>query len=155
MEILLLKIGDDIMHNTSIQELNALLKGEHMAIHGYEKYMENTSDPKVKNQLQKIQIDHKQHAIRLAERIQNLGGHPCSDIGVAGEIGQLMSSIKGYMNKDTISIVNQAYTGEKKGIEMANEIVKGDLDDQSRILVNDILNVDRSHLSTLDEYINN
>jgi uncharacterized protein (TIGR02284 family) len=154
MDILLIKIGDDTMHNTSIQELNALLKGEHMAIHGYEKYMENINDPNIKSQFQKIQIDHKQHAIRLAERIQNLGGHPCSDIGVAGEIGQLMSSVKSFMNKDNQSIVNQAYTGEKNGIEVADELVKGDLDDQSRTLVNDILDVDRSHLSTLNELIN-
>lgn len=142
------------MHTTSIQELNALLKGEHMAIHGYEKYMESIKDPIVKSQLQKIQIDHKEHAIRLAERIQNLGGHPCSDIGVAGEIGQIMSSIKGIMNKETKSIVNQAYKGEKTGIEMADELVKGDLDEQSRILVNDILDVDRGHLTTLNELIN-
>lgn len=143
------------MENTSIKELNALLKGEHMAIHGYERYMENTNDPNIKSELQKIQIDHKQHAIRLAERIQNLGGRPCSDVGVAGEIGQIMSSIKDFRNRDTKSIVNQAYMGEKNGIKMADELVKGDLDEQSRTLVNDILNVDRTHLSTLDGLIKN
>lgn len=141
------------MFNTSIQELNALLKGEHMAIHGYENYMENINDMNIKSELQKIQIDHKQHAIKLAERIQNLDGHPCSEIGVAGEIGQIMSSIKVIMKKDTKSIIFQAYRGEKNGIEIANEIVKGDLDDQSKSLVNDILSVDRAHLSKLDELI--
>lgn len=142
------------MHNTSIAELNALLKGEHMAIHGYERYMESVTDPNIKSELQKIQIDHKEHAIRLAERIQNLGGHPCSDIGVAGEIGQIMSSFKGMMKKDNKSIVTQAYKGEKNGLKMADELVKGDLDNQSKALVNDILNVDRTHLSKLDELIN-
>lgn len=142
------------MHNTSIKELNAFLKGEHMAIHVYEKYMENINDPNIKSELQKIQIDHKQHAIRLAERIQNLGGHPCSDVGVAGEIGQIISGIRGINKKDTKSIVMQAYTGEKNGIQMADELVKGDLDDQSRTLVNDILDVDRGHLTKLDEFIN-
>lgn len=142
------------MHNTAINELNALLKGEHMAIHGYEKYMENINDPNLKSELQKIQIDHKHHAIRLAERIQNLGGHPCSDVGVAGEIGQIMSSIKSINKKDTKSIVKQAYNGEKNGIQIADELVKGDLDEQSRTLVNDILDVDRGHLTKLNELIN-
>lgn len=142
------------MNNTVINELNALLKGEHMAIHGYEKYMENINDPNIKSELQKIQINHKQHAIKLAERIQNLGGHPCNDVGVAGEIGQIMSSIKVINKKDSKSIITQAYNGEKKGIKMADELVKGDLDNQSKTLVNDILNVDRSHLTKLDELIN-
>lgn len=142
------------MHNTAIKELNALLKGEHMAIHGYEKYMEDINDQNLKSELQKIQIDHKHHAIRLAERIQNLGGRPCSDVGVAGEIGQIMSGIKSISKKDTKSIVTQAYNGEKNGIRMADELVKGDLDEQSRTLVNDILDVDRGHLTKLNEFIN-
>lgn len=143
------------MNNTAISELNALLKGEHMAIHGYERYMKKIEDPDIKTEFQKIQIDHKQHAIRLAERIQNLGGHPCSDVGIAGEIGQLMSSIMDIKDRDTNSIVNQAYKGEKTGIRMADELVKGDLDEQSRQLVDDILNIDRSHLTTLDGLMKN
>jgi rubrerythrin len=141
------------LKNTSINELNALLKGEHMAIHGYEKYMESIKEPAIKEELQKIQIDHKQHAIRLAERIQNLGGHPSRDVGVAGEIGQIMSTIKQLGRKNTENILRDAYNGENNGIKMAEELVKGDLDEQSGALVNDILNTDKNHLSTLSELL--
>lgn len=142
------------MNNTSINELNTILKGEYMAIQGYENYMEKVQDPNVKSELQRIQIDHKQNSIRIAERIQNLGGRPSSDVGVAGEIGQIFSSLRGMNKKDTKCIINQAYKGERNGIKMANEIVKGDLDPQSMTLINDILEVDKSHLAALDTLIN-
>jgi rubrerythrin len=53
------------MDKTSINELNALLKGEHMAIDGYEKYIQNVNDPNIKGELQKIQQEHKMHAANV------------------------------------------------------------------------------------------
>jgi bacterioferritin (cytochrome b1) len=74
-----------IMDKTSINELNALLKGEHMAIDGYEKYIQNVNDPNIKGELQKIQQEHKMHAIKISERIQSLGGRPVDGVGVMGK----------------------------------------------------------------------
>lgn len=137
------------MNNTSINELNTLLKGEHMAIDGYEKYIQNVDDVNIKNQLQKIQQDHKQHAIKIAERIQNLGGKPVDGTSIMGKMAQIATNIKEIGKKNNIEILKEAYNGEDNGIKMGDEVVKGDLDQESRNLVNDILNDDRNHLNVI------
>lgn len=143
------------MDKTCINELNALLKGEHMAIDGYEKYIQSTGEPNIKGELQKIQQDHKMHAIKISERIQSLGGRPVDGVGVMGRVAETVSNIKdiGIGNRDSATILRDAYTGENNGINMANELVKGDLDTDSMNLVNGILNEDRNHLNTLDNMI--
>lgn len=137
--------------DANIKELNTILKGEHMAIGGYEKYIQGIKDTNIKGEFQKIQQDHKQHAIKIAERIQNLGGKPVDDEGISGKIAQVMSSIKEAGKNDTLSILKEALHGEDTGIKMADEVVKGDLDSQSAALVNDILNDDRNHVDRLSE----
>jgi Uncharacterized conserved protein len=121
-----------------------------MAINGYERYIQSIKDTDVKGELQKIQQDHKQHAIKIAERIQNLGGRPVESEGVMGKAASVMSGIKdmGMMN-DTSSILKEARRGEDNGIKMADEVVRGDLDPDSASLVRDILNDDRNHLDML------
>ena len=47
-----------------------------MGIHGYEQHIEKLMDPHIKKEFQNIQQDHKLHAMKVAERIQNLGGTP-------------------------------------------------------------------------------
>lgn len=140
---------------TSIQELNTLLKGEYMAIQGYERYIQNIEDQKIKVQLQEIQKDHKQHAIMIAERIQNLGGRPVDGLGLMGEMAQAFDSIKNIPNeKDTRFILHDAYEGEQKGIQMAEEIAKGDLDKESEDLIKKILKEDRKHVKALEKLLN-
>jgi len=59
--------------NVVIEELNSLLEGNYMAIHGYERYIQHVKDPNIKKELQRIQQEHKQNSALIAERIQNLG----------------------------------------------------------------------------------
>ena len=47
------------LKKTSISELNAILKGEYMAIDSYGKYIDNISDSNAKSELQRIQKEHK------------------------------------------------------------------------------------------------
>ena len=58
-----------------IQTLNEFLQGQYMGIHAYEHHIEKLEDPNVKKEFQQIQQDHKLHAQKVAERIQNLGEH--------------------------------------------------------------------------------
>lgn len=145
------------MNNTEVKELNALLKGERMAINGYEKYIQSIDDKSIKDELQKIQQDHKQHAIKIAEKIQNLGGQPENGVGFTGKVAEVMSNLKdiGMGLKDTHAILKDAYSGESNGIKMGDEVVKGDLGPESRELVSDILNDDRNHVQRLGQLINN
>lgn len=139
--------------NKNVTELNAYLKGEFMAIDSYEQFIQKVRDNELKAQFQSIQQDHKRHAMKVAQRIQNLGGKPVGGVGFTGKISETMSSMK-YIGKDDKFLLEQAYNGEKYGIEMAEEIVKGDLDKHSTELVNNLLNEDRGHLNILDNLIN-
>ncbi|HOQ36675.1 MAG TPA: PA2169 family four-helix-bundle protein [Acetivibrio sp.] len=141
------------MENTVVKELNALLKGNYMAIHGYEKFIQNVEDPVAKNELQRIQKEHKQNAAAIAERIQNLGGVPEDGPGLMGTMGELMNRLKG-VSGNTEFIIKDALESEDKGIKMAEELVRGDLDPESRKLVEDILNVNRQHVSQLNNLLN-
>lgn len=143
------------MKNKSIKELNTFLKGEHMGIDAYEKFINKVDDENIKNQLQDIQKDHRKHAEKIAERIQDLGGKAKNGVGLTGKIAEAASNIKNIGKKDDISILKQAYDGEDLGIKMATEVVKGDLDNDSAKLIRDILSEDRNHLDKLNSLIQN
>ncbi len=136
------------MDKKVVKELNAYLKGEYMAIKSYEKFIERTKDSDVRQKLQNIQQDHEKHAFKISERISNLGGKPVKGAGYMG----IMSDMKNLMKRnrdDTEFILEDAGRGEYRGIQMAEEIVKGDLDPESTKLINEILNEDRSHVEKL------
>lgn len=144
---------DDKTKNTSIKELNAVLKGEYMAIDSYEKYIKNISDAVVKVELQKIQKEHKRHAIKLSERIQTLGGNPISNVGITGKVVETISNIKDIGTKNPVDYLKKAHHGEDMGIKIASEIIKGDLDKDSLNLVDSMLIEDKNHVDTLSEMI--
>ena len=140
------------MQTNVIKELNTFLEGNYMAIHAYERYIHHVDESDIKQTLQKIQQDHKEHAMLVAERIQNLGGIPVDDVGMMGSVVELMNKLKG-SNKDLAPILKDALLGEHRGIEKSKEILNGDLDPESLELVKDILNHDQKHIDLLDELI--
>ncbi|AJA47639.1 hypothetical protein CPAST_c15640 [Clostridium pasteurianum DSM 525 = ATCC 6013] len=142
---------DKKVKNISIKELNAILKGEYMAIDSYEKYIKNITDADTKAEFQKIQKEHKRHAIKLAERIQILGGIPVSSVGVKGKVVETMSNIKDMGRKSTADYIRKAQHGEDTGIKMTSKIIKGDLDKDSLSLINSMLKEDENHVNILSE----
>lgn len=138
--------------NSVIETLNQFLKGQYMGIHAYEHHIQKLKDPYIKSEFQKIQQDHKNHALDVAERIQNLGGTPVDDEGFIG-------SIEGFFGQfripDTSSgIIESALKGEDYyGIQISEEIVKGDLDPESRQLIKDVLDKDREHVDFLNSLL--
>lgn len=135
-----------------IRDLNEFLKGIYMGIKAYERYIQHVDDEKIKDVLQKIQQEHKQHAIKVAARIQDLGGVPADDPGLKGLMAHMMMRMKGSTD-DPNFILKDAMKGEENGIHMSEKIVRGDLDDESRQMVEQILEDDRNHLATLQSYI--
>lgn len=135
-----------------IKELNAFLKGQYMGIHAYEHLIQSLEVGEVKKQFQRIQQDHKHHAERIAERIQNLGGVPVDDEGVVGSIQSFFSQFTTPDN--TEEIIKRALKGEDYyGIHLSGEIVKGDLDSESQKLVDEILAEDQTHVDFLNGLI--
>lgn len=140
------------MRNHVIKELNTFLEGNFMAIHAYEKYIHHIDDIKIKQVLQEIQQNHKRHATLIAERIQNLGGIPVDDVGLMGNMTELLTSLKG-STKDPAHILKDALVGEHRGIEKSKKLLNGDLDPESLTLVKRILDVDQQHINLLDKLL--
>ncbi|MCY6369504.1 DUF2383 domain-containing protein [Clostridium ganghwense] len=142
-------------NKTNINELNKILKGEHMAVDSFDKFIKNVNEPNIKSELQKIQQNHRQHTTQIAERIQQLGGNPANNVGIQGMITEAVSNIRDMGNQDTLHYLNKAYDGENIGVNSAAEIVKSNLDTESMTLINNILNEDRNNVNTLNNLINN
>lgn len=134
---------------TVVITLNEFLEGNYMAVHAYERYIEQVEDPKIKKGLQTIQQDHKQHALKIAEQIQNLGGVAVDGVGLAGTISEWFQKIKG--DQKTEEVLQAALKGEEKGIESTEKLVRGDLDERSLVLVRWVLNEDRRHIKQLKQ----
>jgi len=132
-----------------VKELNAYLKGEYMGIHAYEHYIHHTQDPHIRTELQRLQQDHKQHAAKIAERIQDLGGQAVMDNGIKLSMMEFMMNIKGYPDS-TERILKGVLNGQMKGIEASEDLVRGDLDDTSLQLVKQNLAEDRDHIDQLN-----
>ncbi|QUW22730.1 ferritin-like domain-containing protein [Sporosarcina sp. Marseille-Q4063] len=137
------------MKSNVIKELNTFLEGNFMAIHAYENYIHHIDDVDIKQVLQKIQQEHKQHAMMIAERIQNLDGIPVDDAGMMGNVAEFINKIKG-STKGSTDILKDALVGEHRGIEKSKKLLDGDLDPESRALVKNILDVDQKHVDLLD-----
>jgi bacterioferritin len=141
------------MSESIIKELNAFLKGQYMGIHSYENYIQKINDEHIKKELQKIQQDHKEHASKVAARIQNLGGRPVDDEGFTGSISQIMSKITGIPDTTEDMLRNILKGEDYYGIQLSEEIVKGDLDADSKKLVQEILDHDRKHVKILNNLL--
>lgn len=123
-----------------------------MAVHAYDQYIYHIEDIEVKKVFQDIQKNHKQHAILIAERIQNLDGKPVDNVGIMGKATELMNTIK-KPSRNTDNILKDALVGEYRGIEKSKKLLEGDLDPESLSLVEDILSVDEQHVELLDKFI--
>lgn len=137
------------MEGIVINHLNTLFKGEQMAVEGYEKFIEAADDMKIKSRLQEIQRDHKEHASLLAEKIQSMGGRPEYGTGITGVISNLRLALETRSKGDSIEILKRAYDGEDKGIAMAEKVVKEELDEDSKKLLDQILSKDHDHLKSM------
>lgn len=134
----------------AIRELNAFLKGRYMGIKQLENLIQNIQDEAIKERLQEIQQIHKNQAIRLAERIQNLGGRPVDGIGIKGTLQEWMGRLRGYPQGKR-GIIELAKKGEDfYSLEISEEIVRGDLDPESRALIEEILDEDRLIVTRLE-----
>ncbi|WP_339228059.1 DUF2383 domain-containing protein [Oceanobacillus sp. FSL K6-2867] len=135
-----------------VKELNAYLKGEYMGIHAYEHYIKHTNDPKLKSELQRIQQEHKQHAAKIAEQIQNLGGKAAEDNGIKSSMQELMMSFKNYPDQKT-EIIKGVLQGQEMGIHQVEEIIRGELDSKSLDIVKQNLDEDRAHINQLNDLL--
>lgn len=137
---------------TIIHTLNEFLQGQYMGIRAYEKHIEKVEDLEVKRIFEEITNDHREHAQMVKERIVELGGTPVDDQGLMGKIQVMMSQFR--IPDTTEGIIRNALKGEDTyGIGSSEKIVRGDLDERSYELIENILNKDREHVEKLNRLL--
>jgi bacterioferritin len=139
------------MDEPNIKTLNELLKGEHMAVKGYESVMPYLSE-NTRKEISGIIRDHKEHALELSDRITKLGGMPVESTGIAGFMSQMKLKAEGLV-QDEKSMLMELYDGEDQGIAAAEKVSKGDLDKTSMEMLQKILSTDHDHLKKLQQLI--
>lgn len=139
------------MNNNSetIKSLNELLQGEYMAVESFNNFISKLENKDIKQTFQEIQKQHRENIDNLANYIQDIGGQPDENLGMRGKMGDIMVNIDLGFKVDDIEIIEKAIDGETKGVNMAEKVLRGDLDDRSRVLTGEILEEDRKSIKKL------
>lgn len=141
------------MPNQVVNELNEVLKGEYMAVDSYENLMTGIDDLGIKAELKRIQDNHKTHADEISRRILDLGGRPQNNSGLTGWMAGAKHTLENVLKRDTIGILKKVYDGEDQRIALVEEIIKGDLDEESMDMVKQIISDDHDHLRKMANLI--
>lgn len=141
-------------NSKSIDTLNQLLQGEQMGVNSFNVIIDKIHNEDIKNSFQEMQESYRKHSSQLAKRIQDLGGQPNEKLGLKGVMADAMLNINLSVNDDDKHIIEKAMEGVGKGVSMAEEIAKGDLDSESNKLVKRILDEDREHVNIMNSLKN-
>jgi bacterioferritin len=135
-----------------IEELNTLLRGTYMGIRSFEHYIQKAEENELKKVFQSMQQEVKLNAQKLAVRIQNLGGVPADGEGFSGSIHSFMH--KAMLPDDTKEIIEDALKGlDHYGVQYSEELVRGDLDSESRQLAEDVIDTSRRQIEQLKQLL--
>ncbi len=135
-----------------IEELNTLLRGTYLGIRALEHHIQKLDNPELKQKFQSMQQEVKQNAQKLAERIQDLDGVPADNEGVSGRLHSFMHNIM--LSENTKDIIEDALKGvDNYGIHYSEEVAKGDLDLESKKIVEEVINSNRRHAEELRQLL--
>ncbi len=141
-------------NSETIDSLNQLLQGEYMAIESFNNFITKVEDENTKNTLKEIQKQHRDNVYTLASYIQDIGGQPHENLGMKGKMADMKVNMDLGLKYDNNEVIEKAIEGETKGVNMAEKILRGNLDDQSRSVAGEILKKDRKSIETLKKLIN-
>lgn len=136
-------------HET-IQSLNQLLQGEYMAVESFNNFISRLNDERVKQVFQDVQKHHRENIDKLAGYIQEIGGRPEENLGFKGTMGEVKVNMDLGPDAGTEEIIKKAIEGETKGVNMAEKVLRGDLDERSRDIAGEILHQDRHSIKKLE-----
>ena len=133
----------------TIKVLNELLQGEYMAVDSFNNFISRLDDEKVINCFKEVQKQHRENIDKLATYIQDIGGQPDENLGMKGKMGEMMLNMELGSKADTNAVIEKAIEGETKGVNMAEKLLRGDLDHKSRDIAGEILEKDRKSIDKL------
>ncbi len=131
-----------------IKSLNELLQGEYMAIESFNNFISRLQKESTITTFQDIQKQHRKNTETLANYIQDIGGRPDENLGLKGKMGDIMLNMELGSSMD-YEVIKKAVDGETKGVNMAEKVLRGNLDDKSRKLAGEILQNDRESIKKL------
>jgi len=137
----------------TIKSLNELLQGEYMAVDSFNNFISRLEDENVKKTFQEVQKQHRENIDKLASYIQYIEGQPDENLGMKGKMGEMMLNMDLGSSSDMEEIVKKAIEGETKGVNMAEKVLRGDLDDRSRDIAGEILEKDRKSIEKLKKLL--
>lgn len=137
----------------TLKALNELLQGEYMAVDSFNNFISRLEDENAKKTLQEVQKQHRENIDKLASYIQSIGGQPDENLGMKGTMGEMMLNMDLGPEADTNEIIKKAIEGETKGVNMAEKVLRGDLDDRSRDIAGEILEKDRKSIEKLKKLL--
>ncbi|MGI6423963.1 MAG: ferritin-like domain-containing protein [Tepidanaerobacteraceae bacterium] len=132
-----------------VKALNELLQGEYMAVESFNNFISRVKNEHIKTGLQSVQKQHRINIEKIASYIQEIGGQPDENLGIKGKMGDIKVNIDLGLKTDDTEIVKKAIEGETKGVNMAEKVLRGKLDDKSREVVGEILQKDRRSIDKL------
>lgn len=133
----------------TIKSLNELLQGEYMAVESFNNFISRLDDEGIKKVFQEVQKQHRENIDKLASYIQDIGGQPDENLGMKGKMGDVKLNMDLGSSSDSEEIVKKAVEGETQGVNMAEKVLRGDLDDRSRDIAGEILEKDRRSIDKL------
>lgn len=136
-------------NSETIKSLNQLLQGEYMALESFNNFMSKLEDDNVKNSLKEVQKQHRENINTLASYIQDIGGQPHENLGMKGKMAEIKINMDLGFKVDTSEVIAKAIEGETQGVNMAEKILRGNLDDKSRDIAGEILQNDRRSIEKL------
>ena len=138
------------MHDTeTVKSLNQLLQGEYMAVESFNNFLSKLEDENVKQVFKEVQKQHRENISKLASYIQDIGGRPEENLGLKGKMGDIKINMDLGSDPDTTEVIEKAIAGETQGVNMAEKVLRGNLDDRSRHIAGEILNNDRKSIEKL------
>lgn len=138
------------MDNTeTVKALNQLLQGEYMAVESFNNFLSKLDDQNAKRVFQEVQKQHRENISKLASYIQDIGGRPEENLGLKGKMGEIKINMDLGSDPDMTEVIEKAIEGETQGVNMAEKVLRGNLDDRSRDIAGEILNNDRKLIEKL------
>jgi len=134
---------------TTMKSMNKLLQGEYMAITSFNNFISRTEDESIKKSMQEIQKQHRENVQILATHIQDAGGQPDENLGMKGIMGGMKLNMDLGRHSDINKVIKKAVEGETRGVNMAEKVLRGNLDEKSRELAGQILQNDRTSINRL------
>lgn len=133
----------------TIESLNQLLQGEYMAVESFNNFISKLEDENVKQAFKEVQKQHRENIDKLASYIQDIGGQPEENLGMKGKMADIKINMDLGSKADTNEIIEKAIEGETQGVNMAEKVLRGDLDERSRDIAGEILQKDRKSIEKL------